>query len=82
MKKRLAVLLCALALCVVAGCKSPDKAFVSAVDEHTSVILPEYKDYVKADANLSDSDKDIRTKSADALVELIETAKKGGEASE
>ncbi len=77
MKYLFVVLVCIVALTGLAGCQQPSASFVSAVDGHTAVILPEYKAYVAADAKLTDTDKDIRTKSADALVELIETAKKG-----
>jgi len=64
-------------VCVVfmlAGC-TPNSAFVRAVDNHTAVILPEYRAYVAADDTLDETSKRIRTESADALEELIDAAK-------
>ena len=71
MKRLIVLALCALML---NGCL-PDQAFVRAVDNHTAVILPEYKAYIADDEKLDDTSKRIRTESADALTELIEAAK-------
>ena len=71
--KRLAV---AIILLFCAGCM-PNRAFVSAVDMHTAVILPEYRAYVAADATLDETSIRIRLESADALRALIDAGQAG-----
>ena len=71
MKRLIVLALCALML---NGCL-PNQAFVRAVDNHTAIILPEYRAYVAGDPALDETSKRIRTESADALTELIEAAK-------
>lgn len=57
----------------LAGCM-PNRAFVTAVDGHVSVILPEYRAYVAADETLDETSVRIRLESADALEALIAAA--------
>ncbi len=59
---------------MLAGC-TPNSAFVRAVDNHSSVLIPEYRQYVTSDAELDATSKRIRLESADAFMELIEAAK-------
>ena len=68
--------LCTLAfvtLFVLPGC-FPNPQLIRAVDQHTKVILPEYRAYVANDAALDATSKRIRTDSADALEVLIADA--------
>jgi len=67
------VLLIFFAIALI-GC-TPNAQFVKAVDQHTRVILPEYRAYVAADANLDATSRRIRTESAAALEDLIQTAR-------
>lgn len=64
----------ALLMLTLAGC-TLNAAFVRQVDSHTALILPEYQAYVAADPALGATSKRIRTQSAQALRNLIETAK-------
>ena len=59
---------------MLAGC-TPNAQFVRAVDQHTAIILTEYKGYVAADTGLDPTTKRIRIESAATLEELIATAK-------
>ena len=70
--KRLIVI--ALVAVMLVGC-TPQSAFVRAVDNHVSVILPEYTAYVAADEKLDPTSIRIRIESADALTALIDSAK-------
>jgi len=72
----LAIIICLVGLAALfCGC-TPHKAFVLAIDQHTAVILPEYKGYVEGDPALDETSKRIRLESCGALRSLIETAKK------
>ena len=57
----------------LAGC-TPNAQFVRAVDEHCSVILPEYQAYVAVDPGLDAASRRIRIESAASLERLIEAA--------
>ena len=61
-----------------AGC-SLDKQFVTSINQYLDVILPEYKEYVKEDIDISDDTKRIRTQTADRLDSLVSNAAKEGE---
>jgi len=52
-----------------------DQVFVKAVDGYCEAILPEYEKYVHQDADLSDTDKEIRMDSIKGFKRLVETAK-------
>lgn len=71
--RKLLILSCFLPML---GCLN--RAFVKAVDGYTTVILPEYKEYVVKDTTLDEDTKRIRTQSADKFQELVDDAKKDG----
>ena len=68
------VILLVFASVLVAGC-SVNHEFVKAVDGYTKVILPEYKDYITSDPDLSEDTKRIRIQTADKFQELVDEAK-------
>ena len=70
------MVLAVVVVLLLTGCM-PNRAFVSAVDMHTAVILPEYRAYVAADATLDETSKRIRLESADALRALIDAGQAG-----
>jgi hypothetical protein len=72
MKKILIVLVIGL-FCF--GCSISDE-FVKGIDGYSSVILPEYKDYVENDNTLSEDSKRIRKQTADSFQNLIDESKK------
>jgi len=49
--------------------------FVKGVDGYSSIILPEYKDYVENDNTLSEDSKRIRKQTADSFQKLIDESK-------
>jgi hypothetical protein len=59
-----------------AGCFSPQKAFVDAVDAQFQAITPEYVKYVDADAKLTDKEKAARHDTVDLLHKMILEAQK------
>jgi hypothetical protein len=64
-----------LALCLsFVGCAA-NKQFVDACGGFSSVILPEYEGYVKADSSISESTKKIRLESSAKFQQLIDAAK-------
>ena len=75
MKRILAILVICL-FCF--GC-SINAEFVKGVDEYSTVILPEYKDYVDKDDTLSEDSKRIRKQTADSFQKLIDGSKKSEE---
>jgi len=72
--RRRNVILVVLASILIAGC-SVNKEFVMAVDGYSKVILPEYKDYIANDPNLSERTKQIRMQTADKLQKLVDEAR-------
>lgn len=50
--------------------------FVKGVDSGVAVIGPEYEAYVRADSTISQKTKDIRLKTLQSLIDLINEAKK------
>ena len=63
-----------MAMVVMLGGCMPSRAFVTAVDGHLGVILPEYRAYVSGDESLEPDSKRIRLESADSLDALVDTA--------
>ena len=72
MKKILVILIIGL-FCF--GC-AINAEFVKGVDEYSTVILPEYKDYVNKDDTLSEDSKRIRKQTANSFQKLIDESKK------
>jgi hypothetical protein len=68
------VIILVFASVLVVGC-SVNQEFVKAVDGYTKVILPEYKDYITNDPDLSEDTMRIRIQTADKFQELVDEAK-------
>lgn len=73
--RRCMIILLVFASTLVGGC-SVNQEFVKAVDGYTKVILPEYKDYITNDPELSKNTKRIRMQTADKFQELVVEEKK------
>ena len=59
-------------LCMIlCACSSLSGDFVVAVDDSLTVILPRYKAYVAADAELKTEDVEIIQRSCDELEKLV-----------
>jgi hypothetical protein len=71
MRKLIAVLVIA----AFAGGCGLNRQFVNAVDSYVTVILPEYRDYVRADPNLSEESRRQRIRTANLFEKLVEEAK-------
>lgn len=74
MKRQLLIVLFVVSLTVL-GCTTVNQNFVKSVDGHTKTILPEYKEYVQSDPNISQNSKSIRIQSAEKLQLLVDEAK-------
>jgi len=73
MKKWILVLILILFL---QGCRSPLLESAIAIRE---TILPEYIELVRESSKYSEREKKYRVRNAEAFIELIDTAEKGGE---
>ncbi|MDD3581272.1 MAG: hypothetical protein PHW74_09655 [Desulfobacca sp.] len=72
--KQALVILWVGGLLLLGGC-SVNQDFVRGVDGYTKVILPEYKNYIEKDPNLSPDTKRIRLQSAAKFQQLVDDAK-------
>jgi hypothetical protein len=63
-----------VAFLALGGC-SLNQDFVRGVDGYSSVILPEYEEYVKQDPRLDANSKRIRLQTSERFQKLIEEAR-------
>jgi hypothetical protein len=72
MRKICLVVLLTLALVPLCGCFASFNTLYAPSVGITRSVLPEYDGYVKADANLTPADKDIRLNNSKMFRKLIE----------
>lgn len=75
MKTRLALVVLVLAFAAAIGGCSISKEYVDADAATFAAVTPEYLEYVKSDAKLTQEQKDRRTRTVDSWKIRIERAK-------
>jgi hypothetical protein len=59
---------------ILVSCSPVTKQFVSACDGYSKVMFPNYKEYIRNDATLSDTTKNIRIATVDQFQRMIDSA--------